>query len=86
MDSTIIIKYPISTEKTIRLMETQNKLVFIVDRKSKKQEIKKALEELYKMKIKKINTFITRDGDKKAFVKLNKETPAIDVATQLGML
>jgi ribosomal protein L23 len=38
------------------------------------------------MKIKKVNTFITRDGDKKAFVTLSKETPAMDVATQLGML
>ena len=86
MDTTLIVKYPVSTERTIRLMESENKLVFIVDRRAKKPEIKKALEDLFKMKIKKVNTFITRDGDKKAFVKLSKETPAIDVATQLGML
>lgn len=86
MESTVIIKYPVSTERTIRLMESQNKLVFICDRRAKKPEIKKALEELFKMKIRKVNTFITRDGDKKAFVTLAKETPAMDVATQLGML
>lgn len=86
MDAISIIKHPVSTEKTIKLMETENKLVFIVDRRAKKPEIKKALHELYKMKIIKVNTFINRDGDKKAFIKLAKDTPAIDVATQLGML
>ena len=32
-------------------MESENKLIFIVDKKATKQEIKKALEELYKIKI-----------------------------------
>ena len=81
-----IIKHPISTEKTVRLMESENKLAFIVDRRSKKPEIKKALEELFKIKIIKINTLILPSGKKKAYVKLSKETPAIDVATQLGLI
>ena len=60
-----IIKHPISTEKAVRLMESENKLTFIVNRKSKKQELKKALEELFKIKIIKINTLILRSGKKK---------------------
>jgi len=86
MEATAVIKYPVSTERTIRLMEAENKLVFICDRRAKKPEIKQALQELFNMKIKKVNTFITRDGNKKAFVTLSKETTAMDVATQLGML
>ena len=81
-----IIKHPVSTEKAVRLMESENKLTFIVDRKSNKQEIKKALEELFKIKVIKINTLILPSGKKKAYVKLSPETPAIDIATQLGLI
>ena len=80
------IKHPVSTEKAVRLMESENKLTFIVDRRSKKQGLKKALEELFKIKIIKINTLILPSGKKKAYVKLSLETPAIDVATQLGLI
>ena len=45
MESLKILKYPLSTEKTIRIMESENKLVFVVERKAKKHEIKKAIEE-----------------------------------------
>ena len=86
MDPYKIIKHPVSTEKAVRLMESENKLTFIVDRKSKKPEIKKALEELFKIKVNKINTLILPSGKKKAYVKLSPETPAIDIATQLGLI
>ena len=81
-----IIKHPISTEKTVRLMERDNKLVFNVARQSSKEEIKKAIEEHLKVKIVKINTLTTSKGEKRAFVKLSKETQAIDIATQLGIM
>jgi len=81
-----IIKYPVSSEKAVRLMESDNKLTFIVDRKSKKQEIKEALEKLFKIKVEKINSLIMPNGKKKAYVKLHPETPAIDVATKLGLI
>ena len=86
MDPYKIIKHPISTEKAVRLMESDNKLIFVVNRSSNKQEIKKALEELFKIKILKINTLITPKGKKRAIVKLSQDTPAIDIATQLGMM
>ena len=86
MENTRIIKYPLSTEKTIRMMESENKLVFVVDRKARKQEIKKAIEEMFKVQVIKVNTCITPAGKKRAFVKLSNENPAIDVATQLGLM
>ncbi len=84
-DQYSIIKYPLSTEKAIRLMEIENKLTFIVNKKAKKQEIKKAAEELFKIKILKVNTLICK-GKKKAYLKLSDKTPAIDVATKLGLM
>jgi len=86
MDPHQIIKYPLSTEKSLRLMESENKLIFVVDLKANKKEIKSAIEELFKVKVDKVNTFITNNGEKRAYVKFNKETPAIDVATNLGLM
>lgn len=82
----LIIKYPLATEKAIRLIESENTMTFIVDLKARKAEIKKQVEDLYKVKIIKVNTQITPKGTKKAYVKLTKDTPAIDVATQLGLI
>ena len=81
-----IIKYPLSTEKSIRLMESETKLGFIVDRKAKKSEIKEAIEKEFKVKVDSVNVFIGVDGEKKAYVRLSPETPAIDIATQLGLM
>ncbi|MBU0472009.1 MAG: 50S ribosomal protein L23 [Nanoarchaeota archaeon] len=81
-----IIKYPLSTEKSIRLMESENKLVFVVDRKSNKEDIKLEIEKQFKMKVKTVNTLITPEGKKKAYVKFADETPAIDLATKLGLM
>ena len=79
-----IIKYPLSTEKGIKLMEIENKLIFAVDSKATKPEIKKAIESAFNVKVESVNTFIM-EGRKKAYIKISKETPAINVATQLGM-
>ena len=86
MDPHKIIKYPISTEKSIRLMESENKLIFKVDRSAKKIEIKQAIEKIFKAKVEKVNTLIDTDGEKRAYVKFSPETPAIDIATNLGLM
>ena len=86
MDPYKIIKHPVSTEKSIRLMEAENKLVLVVNKKATKQEIKKAIEEIFKTKVTAVNTFVTQDGQKRAYVKFSMETPAVDIATQLGLI
>lgn len=84
-NSADVIKYPVSTEKAIRLMEAENKLVFVVDFKATKPEIKKAIEELFKAKVRDVNTLIT-NGKKRAYVRFSPESPAIDIATSLGLM
>jgi len=81
-----IIKYPLSTEKAIRLMESHNSLVFVVDVGANKKEVKEAIEILYGVKIVKVNTTNDSKGRKKAYVRFSDETPAIDLATQLGLM
>jgi large subunit ribosomal protein L23 len=74
------------TEKTVGMIEKENKIVFIVDRKANKRQIKEAFEKLFGVKVEKVNTLISRDGRKKAFIKLKKEFKASDVAVKLGIL
>lgn len=81
-----MIKHPIATEKAIRLMEAENKLVFVVDEKATKPEIKKAIETMFKAKVSAVNTLHTIKGQKRAYITFAKETPAIDIATQLGLM
>jgi len=81
-----IIKYPLSTEKSLRLMESENKLIFIVDDRATKPEIKKAIEETFTVKVISINTSKDIKGKKRAYVKFSDETPAIDVATNMGLM
>ncbi|MFH1439887.1 MAG: 50S ribosomal protein L23 [Candidatus Woesearchaeota archaeon] len=85
-DSYNVIKYPLSTEKAIRIMEAENKLVFMVDRKANKIAIKKAFEDMFKIKALAITTLITPKGKKKAYIKLPVDQPAIDIATKLGIM
>ena len=80
-----ILLYPLSTEKSVKLMESENKITFIVNKKATKQEIKKATEEMFKIKVLKVNTLIQK-GMKKAYIKLSLETPAMDIATRLGII
>ena len=85
MDPYKIIKYPLSTEKSIRLMESQNQLIFVVDIGADKKMIKNAVEDLFKAKVENVRTYV-QGGEKRAYVKFSKENPAIDIATQLGLM
>jgi len=80
------ILYPIMTEVTSRILETENKLVFIVNVKATKADVKRAVEELYEVVVEKVNVAITPKGEKKAFVKLHPDYKAVDVAIKLGIL
>ena len=51
-----IIKRSLITEKSTDLKTRENKYTFEVDYKANKIEIKKALEEMYKVKVLKVNT------------------------------
>ena len=75
----------ITTEKAVRLIELNNTLMFEYEIRKKKSEIKKEIEEIFNVKIDNINS-LTKENKKIVYVKLNKENPAIDVATKLGMI
>lgn len=86
MDPFKILKHPHLSEKAVGLIERENKIVFIVDRKANKKQIKEAIEKTFEVKVDKINTEITFKGEKKAYIRLKPEFKAMDVATKLGMV
>ena len=86
MDINDIISYPLMTESASLMVEKDNKLIFIVNLKAGKSDVKRAVETLYEVKVKKINVLITPQGVKKAFVKIAPEFKASDVAIKLGIL
>ncbi len=86
MDPYEVVLYPVMTEVTSRILETENKLVFVVNIAATKPDIKRAVEELYEVAVEKVNVTITPKGKKKAFVKLHPDYKAVDVAIKLGIL
>ena len=60
-----IIKFPVVTEKSTKISEN-NQFVFKVDIDTSKDEVKKAIEKLFKVKVKSVNT-INVKGKKKVF-------------------
>ncbi|VAX31224.1 LSU ribosomal protein L23p (L23Ae) [hydrothermal vent metagenome] len=60
-----VLKKPIFTEKATYLKETGNKLIVEVDRKANKIEIRKAFEEVFKVKVAKVATINVRGKKKK---------------------
>ena len=67
-------------------MEAENKLIFVVDEKATKIQIKEEAEKLFNAKVVKVHTLHTPDNTKRAYIKFNDETPAIDIATNLGLM
>ena len=81
-----IIKFPLTTESAMKKIEDNNTLVFIVDVRANKQQIKKAVNAMYKIDCQKVNTLIRPDGQKKAYVRLTQDHDALDVAHNIGII
>ena len=86
MDPYDVILHPIITEVSSRILEAENKIVFAVSLKASKEDIKRAVEELYEVKVEKVTTVITSKGVKKAFVRLHPDYKAVDIAIKLGVI
>lgn len=86
IDPWAVLLYPHMAEKSMSLVDIQNKLVFVVRRDSKKPQIKEAFQKLFDVKVESVKTETTIDGKKKAFIKLHPDNSAADIATRLGIL
>ncbi len=86
IDEYKIIIRPMITEKIFNMIKDENKLVFEVNRKANKHQIKQAIEKLYDVKVVKVNTHITPQGKKHAIIKLKSpEYSADELASKLRL-
>lgn len=81
-----IIENPHLTEKAMDKVDQNNTLVLIVDIDANKKQVETAVEHLFDVTVKKVNTMITPQAKKKAFVRLSETDDAMDVATKMGMM
>ncbi|XP_059956453.1 large ribosomal subunit protein uL23-like [Mesoplodon densirostris] len=84
VDHYAIIKFPLTTESAMKKIEDNNTVVFIVDVKANKHQIKQAAKKLYDIDLAKANTLIRPDGEKKEYVQLAPDYDALDVANKMG--
>ncbi len=84
MDTYKIIFHPYVTEKTMNQMERNNALEFIVKRDANKQQIKQSVETMFDVKVKSVNTRITKNG-KHAIVVFMPEFKAEDIGMRIGV-
>ena len=85
-DPYTVIRYPLSTERSIRNIEFDNKMVFVVQAKAKKLDVKRAVEQLFNVKVKDVNIQNAVTGEKRAYVKLSPEYQASDISADLGLI
>ena len=65
----IIIKKPVITEKMTAISEKLNRYAFIVDKRANKLQIKKAVEEIYGVKVAAVNTMNYEGKSKSRYTK-----------------
>jgi large subunit ribosomal protein L23 len=81
-----VLHYPHLAEKSMNMVELENKLVFMVNRRATRAQIKEAVEKGFKVKVLSVNMVITQKGIKKAYIKLSPEHLASDIASRMGMI
>lgn len=75
-----VIKHPVVTEKGTWAMNEQNRYAFRVDGRATKGDIKAAIEQIYKVKVEKVNTQVRKGEQRRlkyGLVKLSDTKTAI---------
>jgi large subunit ribosomal protein L23 len=82
----IKLKHVVPTEKATLMIDSENKLQFIVDIRVNKKEIKSEVERVFETPVKSVRTMLTFKGEKKAIIELEEEGKAKEIGTSLGIL
>ncbi len=78
--------YPIATEKVLGAVDRDNAIVYVVDMRANKKQIKEEFEKMFNVKVESINTSITIKNMKKAYIRINKASKASDIARRLKLV
>jgi ribosomal protein L23 len=81
-----ILQAPCTSERFYKKMEKENTIIFYVDPRATKTQVKRAFFESFQVKAARINTLLTVGGRKKAYIKVAKGTEASEIANKIGLI
>jgi large subunit ribosomal protein L23Ae len=81
-----ILISPCTSERFYKKMETENTIIFYVDARANKTEIKQAFHEAFNVRPERINTLNTVGGRKKAYIKIPRTNEASEIANKIGLI
>lgn len=81
-----VLMYPIATEKAINMIERNNVITYMVDMRAKKAQVKKEFEDTFKVRVSRVNIEIEPRNRKRAYIKINSQFKASDIALKLKLV
>ncbi|HID19773.1 MAG TPA: 50S ribosomal protein L23 [Methanophagales archaeon] len=82
----MVLKHVFPSEKATLMIDSENKLQFLVDLRANREEIKREVEIIFETPVKSVRTLISSKGEKKAIIEFEDEGKAKEVGTSLGIL
>ena len=86
LDRYNILQAPCTSERFYKKMEKENTIIFYVDPRATKTQIKRAFYESFNAKAGRVNTLNCITGRKKAYIKVAKGTEASEIANKIGLI
>ena len=87
LDRYNILQAPCTSERFYKKMEKENTIIFYVDPRATKTQIKRAFYESFNAKAERVNTLnCIVGGRKKAYIKVAKGTEASEIANKIGLI
>lgn len=80
-----VLLKPVHSDKVFEQVESRNTIVFQVSPKANKNQIKEAFTKLYKLPVRKVNTLNKIAGGKRAYIRLENDKDAINLASKIGI-
>ena len=86
LDRFSILQAPCTSERFYKKMEKENTIIFYVDPRATKTQVKTAFFESFGVKAARVNTLLSILGRKKAYIKVAKGTDASEIANKIGLI
>ncbi len=81
-----VLKYPLATEKAVGLITNGNTIIYVVDSRATKSQIKQEFQSAFNAKVKSVRTVNMPNNSKRAYIKLSKDSSAGDIAMKLKLV
>ncbi|TKC43785.1 hypothetical protein EI555_001470 [Monodon monoceros] len=85
-DHYTIIEFPLTAQSAVKKVEDTSTLVFTMEVKANKHQVRQAVKKLHDIDMAKVNVLIRPDGDKKHMFILVSVYGALDVANKIGII